>query len=362
MAGGVSVYASINAKVRIKYSQLLGADELAILGEADDLASLLEALKQTAYGPDLESLRDAGPAKGDVVTALLGHLAATYQEITQVAPGPARRVLLQLYRRHELNNLKAVLRGIATGGGEGGPDDRKTRTRSLLFPYGPGTVLPAERMLEAGTIGSAVELLAGTQYFDVLTFAMKRYNAEQSLFPLEVALDIHYWRRLWQEALNLQGLDQRQAMRVIGSLLDMNNLMWAIRYRVYQHLSEEELINYTLPFGYRLRDEDIRAVAAGSDIGTVVSRLFPNIPDVATLLAEPGAGLPLLEVRLKRHVMRECEAAFLGDPFHVGIPLALLILCDFEVQDLILYVEAKDSRLPATSYEAYVAKTPVVNA
>jgi hypothetical protein len=38
-------------------------------------------------------------------------------------------------------------------------------------------------------------------------------------------------------------------MKIIGSLLDMNNLMWAIRYKVYHKLSEEELINYTLPFG-----------------------------------------------------------------------------------------------------------------
>ena len=114
-------------------------------------------------------------------------------------------------------------------------------------------------MIESGSIAAAVELLRGTGYHEVLISALKRYNTEQSLFPLEVALDLHYWRRLWQETLNLQGLDQSQAMRIIGSLLDMTNLMWAIRYRVYQQLSEEELINYTLPFGYRLRDQDIRS-------------------------------------------------------------------------------------------------------
>src|SRR5438046_504689 len=83
---------------------------------------------------------------------------------------------------------------------------------------------------------------------------IKRYSAEQSLFPLEVALDLSYWRHLWAEARKLTGQDQEQGVKIIGALLDMNNLMWAIRYRVYHKLSEEELINYTLPFGYRVQD------------------------------------------------------------------------------------------------------------
>jgi vacuolar-type H+-ATPase subunit C/Vma6 len=177
---------------------------------------------------------------------------------------------------------------------------------------------------------------------------------------LEVALDLHYWRRLWQGTLNLQGLDQSQALRIIGSLLDMSNLMWAIRYRVYQQLSEEELINYTLPFGYRLRDQDIRTVAAGGDIAALVTRLYPAIQDVAALLAEPRRGLPLLEAELKRHVIRQCEAAFVGNPFHVGVPLAYLVLHDLELQDLILLVEAKDSLLPAETYLPFVLRAPVV--
>jgi vacuolar-type H+-ATPase subunit C/Vma6 len=136
--------------------------------------------------------------------------------------------------------------------------------------------------------------------------------------------------------------------------------MWAIRYRVYQQLSEEELINYTLPFGYRLRDQDVRTIAAGGDIGAVVSKLYPGMEDATALLEEPRRGLPLLEIELQRHVIRQCEAAFVGDPFHVGIPLAYLVLLDLELQDLILLVEAKDSRLAAGQYLPFLLGKPVV--
>ncbi len=201
-----------------------------------------------------------------------------------------------------------------------------------------------------------LNLLQGTPYYEALSFAMKRYSAEQSLFPLEVALDLNYWRKLWQEARSLLGEDQGQALRVIGSLVDLNNLMWAIRYRVYQQLSEEELINYTLPFGYHVNDDDIRAIAAGVEIASVVGRVYPDINEVGSFLDEPRSGLPRMELELKRHLMKQCMGAFVGNPFHIGIPLAYLVLSDLEIQDLIVLIEAKFSKLTEEEFHPYLLK------
>jgi V/A-type H+-transporting ATPase subunit C len=185
---------------------------------------------------------------------------------------------------------------------------------------------------------------------------MKRYSAEQNLFPLEVALDLYYWRQLWQEAKKLQGQDRERASRIVGSLMDVNNLMWVIRYKVYHGLSEEEIINYTLPFGYRVRDEDVRAVAAGADLSAVVGRVFPGIPDLNALLENPRVGLPQLETRLKRRLMQECLAAFTGNPFHIGVPLAFLVLSDLEIQDLTVLIEAKSSEMPDEEFMPYMLR------
>jgi V/A-type H+-transporting ATPase subunit C len=256
--------------------------------------------------------------------------------------------------------LKALLRAAAVGAVRAGAAPSWDQVRGLLFPIESMTVLPAQAMVESGSVAAAVELLRGTRYFETLTFALKRYAAEQSLFPLEVALDLHYWRRLWQEARRLMGEDQMQALRVVGSLVDTNNLMWAIRYRVYQGLSEEELINYTLPFGVRVRDEDIRAVAAGADIAAVLSPLFAGVPNIGRYLEEPKSGLPRLELELKRHVMRQCLAAFAGNPFHIGLPLAYLVLQDLEIQDLTVLVEAKSSRLSAEEFRPFMLRAVAV--
>jgi V/A-type H+-transporting ATPase subunit C len=183
---------------------------------------------------------------------------------------------------------------------------------------------------------------------------MKRYSTEQSLFPIEVAIDLDYWRDLWKDVNTLLGQDREYASRILGSLLDMNNLMWAIRYRAYHNLSEEEVINYTLPFGYRVRDEDIRNIAAGADIPQIINRLYPKIQGVSELLGDLHSGLPRLELLLQKNVVDQCRAAFVGNPFQIGIPLGYLLLFEFEIQDLIVLFEAKANHIPSENYKNFL--------
>lgn len=346
---GVSGYAAISARVRAMYSSLLSPQDFARLSDAPDFPTLITQLKQTAYGPYLENLKDKDMTPQKVDLAIKGRLADSYYSVIHMAPEHARSLLKQLYRYFEVQNLKAVLRAIIT-------HPSWERVQDVLFPMGTMSVLPAQAMVESGSVAAAVELLQATPYYETLSFAMKRYSAEQNLFPLEVALDLYYWRQLWQEAKKLQGQDREQAARIIGSLMDVNNLMWVIRYKIYHGLSEEEVINYTLPFGFRVRDEDVRAIAAGADLSSVVGRVFPGIPDLNALLEEPRAGLPKLEIELKRRLMQQCLAAFTGNPFHIGVPLAFLILSELEIEDLTVLIEAKSSRMPEEEFLPYMLR------
>ncbi|MCC6259439.1 MAG: V-type ATPase subunit [Anaerolineales bacterium] len=360
MASGVSGYAAISTRVRAMYSDLLSPQEITRLSESPDFSSLVSALKSTPYGKYLSGLKDNELTPRRVIQAIKHRLADSFSSVAQQAPEQTRPLVKQLYRYFEVGNLKAVLRSIQTVSSWNAEVATWDRVREVLFPFGSFSTIPAQAMVESGSVGSAVEFLKGTAYEETMSFAMKRFSAEQNLFPLEVALDLDYWRKIWSEAKKLSGKDREMATKIIGSLMDMNNLMWAIRYKVYHKLSEEELINYTLPFGYRVSDEDVRAIAAGSDIASVISRIYPNIPDVSALLENPQAGLPKLEQALKQQVVKTCTSAFIGDPFHIGIPLAYLILSDYEVQDLIILLEAKYTNMADADYRPLLLKPAAV--
>lgn len=347
LTGGASGYAAIHSRVRVMYSTLLTPEDVARLCDASDLPGLAGLLKGTPYGPYLVNAEDRELAPRWVVHQIMHRLADVYLTIIHATPAHTRSLFIELFRHFEIDNIKSVLRGIVT-------NSPWERVRDVLFPLGSLAILPAEKMLEAGTVEAAVTQLSDTPYYDTLSHAMKRHIEEQSLFPLEVALDLNYWRTLWISANRLPGQDRTQALRIVGPLVDMNNLMWAMRYRVYHRLSEEEVINYTLPFGYRVRDDDIRAIAAGADIARIVVRIYPGLKDVDGLLREPERGLPKLELQLQRLLRQQINAVFTGYPFHIGLPLAFVVLNELELQDLTVLIEAKASRKATEEFTPYL--------
>jgi V/A-type H+-transporting ATPase subunit C len=326
---------------------MLSPEAWLSLREAADYGSLVDVLKTTVYGPYLDEVEQAQLTPRRAIYQATKHLADAFEVILRLVPRSGQPLVTQLYRRYEVDNLKALLRGLETGASW-------ERVRYVLFPLGEFTVLPAQRIVDAEGVEAAAELLRGTPYYGTLSHALRRYEAEGSLFPLEVALDLAYWRELWRDVGQLSTSDREQVQRIVGTLLDVSNLLWAIRYRVNHGLSEEEIINYTLPFGYHVRDEDIRAIAAGAEIGPVVARVFPQLGDIGPLLQEPRSGLPRLEARLRRRVAERCRTAFLGYPFHLGVPVAYLLLTELELEDLTVLVEAKASQAPSERFEPYL--------
>ncbi|MFN2111046.1 MAG: V0D/AC39 family V-type ATPase subunit [Anaerolineae bacterium] len=347
MAQSVIVaYSPVNATTRALYSTLLTPEERRALIQAPNLDVLLTQLGKTAYGPYLEINRELLTPRRTVYQLRL-HLTHAYEKLIRITPEPGQQLLIQLWRLYEVDNLKATLRGIETGASW----DEVLHLLSPMFHYITLTTDDIQRMLATGSIVRAIERIRHTPYYDTLVHAVARYESERNLFPLEVALDLDYRRELWQTIQDLTGTDHEQALRLVGTEIDADNLLWAIRYRIYHHLSVQEIINYTLPFGYQVRDEDIRAIAEDADITKVIKSIYPRIEleDRVTQAKEelsPERRLALIERALDRHIKDLCRKTFIGNPFHIGIPVAYLMLLEYELRDLTAIVEANASQLP----------------
>lgn len=355
-ARNVSAYSLVQATVRALYALLLTPETWATLIRAGDFDTVLSILSRTAYGPHLQLDRRILTPRRAVYQMRL-HLTEAYEKLIRITPEPGKALLLQLWRAYEVDNLKATLRGI---------ENRATweRVRFLLAPtirHAALKMSDMERMIRTESIERAIERIRHTPYYDTLVHALDRYYKEKSLFPLEVALDLDYRRAMWQAIERLDGTDRAQALRLIGTMLDADNLLWAIRYRVYHRLSEQEIINYTLPMGYQVRDADIRAIARGADIAQIVSRIYPEADGLAQFAAgDERDGLIALERFLERRLVQLCRATFLGEPFHIGLPLAYLLLSEQEIRQLTTIVEAKASGVSQSLLESMLIGADVV--
>jgi V/A-type H+-transporting ATPase subunit C len=337
----ISTYAELQARVRALYSRLLSPKIFYTLLQAKDFETVIANLKKTDYGPYLDAVDQDALSPRRATYQFYRRLADAYGKLIDLTPGPGRDVLLQLWRLFEIDNLKATLRGI----------EHKVSWDQVLY-----LLAPRERhflvsfddmhaMLRRGNIDDALDVIRDTPYYDPLDHALSRYHEEKTLFPLEVALDLDYRRGLWESIQTLRGRDRKEALRLVGTVIDVDNLLWAIRYRVYHHLSEQEIINYTVPFGYQTEDVHIRAIARGEDIVTAIKGIYPEIEVVGDFETDPGQALAHLEQLLNRRIVQMCRVTFRGDPFHIGLPVAYLLLLEHEVEDLTAVVEAKASGL-----------------
>jgi vacuolar-type H+-ATPase subunit C/Vma6 len=59
--------------------------------------------------------------------------------------------------------------------------------------------------------------------------------------------------------------------------------------------------------------------------------------------------------------LKKCLAAFVGSPFHIGLPLAFLVMSDLEVQDLIVLVEAKSTNMSQDEFRPFLLKPSLLN-
>lgn len=350
-AQGVTAYAQIHATVRALYAKLLSRETWYALAQVNGFEELLDPLSKTVYGPYLQIATELLTPRRTAYQ-IQGYLADIYAKLIRLTREPGRQLMLQLWRLYEVDNLKATLRGVETG-------SSWDQVRHLLSPvtrYNSLTMADLERMILSRGMVQAIERTEHTPYYNTLSHAVERYQKEHNLFPLEVALDLDYRRGLWESINRLSGRDYEQALHLVGTVLDVDNLLWAIRYRVYHHLSAQEIINYTLPFGYQVSDADIRAIASGEDIVPVVRNIYPGVQGLSELSEQdddPAANvrpdemrLGVIERALQHYIVRLCRSVFIGYPFHIGIPLAYLLLLEHEVRDLTTLIEAKASGLP----------------
>ena len=183
--------------------------------------------------------------------------------------GGPRALVEWFWRRFEVNNLKTILRAVHH-------QTPPSQVQAAIIPLGPRAMAPWPSLVAASSIPALVEELSGTWYGRVLRHALDQSTRQQSIFPLEVALDLAYYGELLAHVDRLHGTDHADAAMFLGAWVDSQNLLWAYRFRLNADLSPEEILNYTLQRHLRVNAEVVRAIALGAPLLATVEKLWPG--------------------------------------------------------------------------------------
>ncbi len=342
MAGPLSKYALINAKLRARISKILPDEVFGQLAKAPSLDAALALLRDSVFA-DLEHIY---AATGDLKSAeldLLKREIELYRGIRKHLHPGTKELVDALLAQFEIDNLKNAIRIYF---------DRKIRKRSVddrthYVLHEPIVHdLPMDAILNAEGFDEIAGLCGGTPYGAIVSKFSHTVETEGSLFRMEVALDHCYYSRLVEAINRLDRRDRDVAVRLIGVEIDLQNISWVIRLKSFYDLPLEAILTTIIPGGFHLSrsviDELYQAQNVAATLQEFVAGKYPGLS--ALLAAETSssaARLALVQRILAEIRKHEVQRILAGYPFSIGIILSYFVLKRDELQKIRMLLNAK---------------------
>ncbi len=342
MAGPLTKYAFINAKVRARISKLIPEGILQRMASVHSLDEALMLLRDTPFS----ILEEKYAKTGDLKLAeldLLKNEIEVYQIISRHLRHETLDFVQALLIRFETDNLKNGLRIFF---------DRKIRKRSAdeaahyILHDKIINELNMDAIINAQHLKDIAALLAATPYGTIIEEKREAVEREGSLFQLEVALDHFFYRNLIAQAQLLKGTDSKEALRLIGVEIDLQNINWVIRFKNFYNLPLEQVLSLIIPSGFNLGTRSIKEVYSTQNISSILKDVFRrNYPGLSTIITsqtpDSSSRLLLIERVLQQIMKHEIQRILQGYPFTIGIILCYFLLKRDEIKRIKTVLNAK---------------------
>ena len=341
MASELSRYAAANARARALLSRRLGRPGLQALYSYPSVVQFFGALARTPYAAALA-------APGAPERQLVRRVIAVARSLMAWMRDPERAFLHEYVLHYEVENLALLLRAVHARIAWEAVDP-------FIVPLDGLATIDLPDVAHATDVPALVERLAGSRYSSALHNALHRLP-DAGPFALAVALELDYYDRLWRAADTLRPADTLRARRLLGVLYDILNLGLIAHYRDVWRLSPEEILNYTLRDGAAI-DLQVRRTLAAEGSGRWQQGLG-GTPYAALAGALESQGFEAVSPEFWRVLLEHVRAGMAGAPFHIGVPLGLVLIQEIEHRDLQALIAAKRLQLAPAEALAHVATGP----
>jgi len=331
----VGTYAHINAKVRAMKSQLLSEQDLEKLAGSPDLSAFVSFLEKNLYEFTQKDNDKLSPEF--VEKAVIKSRINRIKSLKKTCKGEVEKLISLFLERDDVEKLKSILRQWNAG-------------VTPIYPVTPFEIIyyfPVNDISQARSLEDIAELIKSTPFSDVLISSVEDFNKTGNLFPVEIALERNLFSRIFQESSNLSKGDRSIIKSIIGTEIDLKNVLWIKRLKNYYQIPVNQAVNYLLPGGSSLKIEEIiDAFAEGKEDELLMSRkIIPEEVDVQ----EQQNGIYLLEAALKDILIQQAKKAFKQFPFSIGSLAGYITLLKMEEREVIRALYSVFLKLQETS-------------
>jgi len=355
MAGPLSRYSFINAKLRARISKILPDEMFDQLAKAPSLDEALAFLRETPFA----GLEEIYSRTGDLKQAeleLLKNEIELYRNIRQYLHHNSMELVDALLSRFEIDNLKNAIRIYF---------NRKIRKRSddisihyILYDRIIHEI-PIDIILNAENFDEIAGVCEGTPYSQIIRKYSRTVESKGSLFRMEIAFDHSYYNNLLASINKLDRRDRTIALRLTGVEIDLQNINWIIRFKNFYDLPLDSVLATIVPGGFNLDKSIIDELYSAQNVTSVlqgfVKSKYPGLSALLSSQTTDSTSRLLLIRRILEEIMKhEVQRILAGYPFTIGIILSYFILKRDELRKIRIIINAKQLRIQQERIESMI--------
>ncbi|MXR41136.1 V-type ATP synthase subunit C [Halobaculum sp. WSA2] len=333
----------VNARVRSRRSSLFEEDDYRKLVRMSpaEIARFME--ESPAYEEEINALGSRFSGVDLIEYALNASLAEDFEDILRWAEGELYGHVARYLRKFDAWNVKTVLRGIYS-------DTEREAVADDLIRAGEFDDRLLDRLLDAGTVEEAVEVLSSTVFGDALADALDDYESEGVLVPLENAVDRAYYDLLRTDDLSGEALSEYREF--LEAEIDFRNAINALRLaRSGADLDPSE---YYIEGGVLFSAGELQQLASNTDelIDRVrESRYGDRLSDALAEL-EGAESLIAFEHALEAALLEYADSLGLIHPLSVTPVVSYVLAKEREVDNIRAIARGKEAGLDPEEIES----------
>jgi len=336
-------YTSVNAKTRALFGKLLTKQDYEELLTQKTVGEIAAYLKKSAgYGEVLASINENLVHRGELEKLFSTSHHDDYVKLMRFLEGNAREFMKALFLRHEVEELKMLLRIIYTGR----KNEAIINTLVFLKKY---SALDFNRLVNSSDLPDFIMNLKGSEYYRVLSRFLGNFR-ENNLFDIETSLDIYYFMKV----LNLKdkllsGGDLKSVTNMLGVETDIANLQMIYRCKKLFKLPAEMIYKYIIPYWYHLTRKELVALTQSGD--TNEFRQLVSETKYSDIFRDDEH---LWELNAMNYAYRMYKSHFRKGTFNFGMLMAYLHLKEFDIRNIITIIEGVRYKVPKDEIKSYL--------
>jgi len=323
----VKRYAFINAKLRARLSKVLNKEFYERLSSVSSLNEAMILLKSTDFAPAAAVYEKTGDLKMSELELFKAEVNLL-KDLQSYCSKDVKEFIEALLCRYEIDSIKNALRLWF---------DKQVRKRDVSYTSGylfRETILNPvniDALINAADLNALIQIFEKTPYIEIFQQKQWYSGIETSVFQLENALDLFYYKQLLEAVKMLPDRDQQILKKIIGVQIDIENIIRTVRFADFYHLNSKDIVKYAIPGGMYVNLKSIeKAASTGSIKDSLPILMAKGYGKIFALSGFDRTSVSdrilIIEGVLNTILENEIRKMLTGYPFTIGIVISYFLI------------------------------------